>query len=68
MPRSDAQKAADKRYAEKIKDQHRHFGVNLRLDEYERITAALDAAGISKADFLRWGLEKLLEEQGRNKE
>lgn len=63
MPRSDAQKVADRRYAEKVKDQHRHFGVNLKVEEYDRITSVLDAAGISKADFLRWAAEKLKEEQ-----
>ncbi len=59
MARSEAQKAADKRYAEKIKDKHKHFAVNLKADEYERITAALEAAGMSKADFLRWAVEQL---------
>ncbi len=60
MPRSESQKAADKRYAEKIKDKHKQFAVNLKADEYERITAAIAAAGISKADFLRWAAERLL--------
>ena len=59
MARSEAQKAADKRYAEKIKDKHKQFAVNLKADEYERITAALSAAGMSKADFLRWAVEQL---------
>ena len=63
MPRSDAQKAADRRYAEKVKEQYKHFGVNLKVEEYDRINAALEAAGISKADFLRFGLEKLQEKQ-----
>lgn len=59
MVRSEAQKAADKRYAEKVKDKHKQFAVNLKADEYERITAALAAAGMSKADFLRWAVDKL---------
>ena len=59
MARSEAQKAADKRYAEKVKDKHTQFAVNLKADEYERITAALAAAGMSKADFLRWAVDKL---------
>ncbi|MBQ3483641.1 MAG: hypothetical protein IJA78_05645 [Clostridia bacterium] len=59
MARSEAQKAADKRYAEKVKDKHKQFAVNLKADEYERITAALAAAGMSKADFLRWAVDKL---------
>ena len=59
MARSEAQKAADKRYAEKVKDKHKQFAVNLKADEYERVTAALAAAGMSKADFLRWAVNKL---------
>ena len=59
MARSEAQKAADKRYAEKVKDKHKQFAVNLKVDEYDRITAALAAAGMSKADFLRWAVDKL---------
>ena len=59
MARSEAQKAADKKYAEKIKDKHRQFSVNLKADEYEKITAAIDEAGMTKADFLRWAVEQL---------
>ena len=59
MARSEAQKAADKRYAEKVKDKHKQFAVNLKADEYERVTAAPAAAGMSKADFLRWAVDKL---------
>ena len=59
MARSEAQKAADKRYAEKVKDKHKQFAVNLKADEYERVTAALASAGMSKADFLRWAVDKL---------
>ena len=59
MARSEAQKAADKRYAEKVKDKHKQFAVNLKADEYERVTDALAAAGMSKADFLRWAVDKL---------
>ena len=57
--RSEAQKAADKRYAEKTKDKYKQFAVNLKIDEYEEITAAIEDAGLSKADFLRWAVEKL---------
>lgn len=59
MARSEAQKAADRKYAEKTKDKHKQFAVNLKVDEYDRITAALAAAGMSKADFLRWAVDKL---------
>lgn len=59
MPRSDAQKAADKRYAQKIKGKYERFVVPLKPDEYERIDAAIKAAGMKKADFLRWAVEQL---------
>ena len=59
MARSEAQKAADRKYAEKVKDKHKQFAVNLKVDEYDRITAALAAAGMTKADFLRWAVDRL---------
>lgn len=59
MARSEAQKAADKRYAEKVKDQYKHFGVNMKTDEYEKIVQAIESANMSKADFIRWAVEQL---------
>lgn len=59
MARSEAQREADKRYAEKVKDKHRHFAVNLKVEEYEALNAEIEAAGMTKADFLRWALEQL---------
>ncbi len=59
MARSEAQRAADKRYAEKVKGRHKQFAVNLPEREYEEITAAIAAAGMSKADFLRWAAAQL---------
>lgn len=61
MDRSEAQKAADKRYAEKVKDKYKQFAVNLQIDEYETVTAAIAATGMTKADFLRWAVAKLQE-------
>ena len=63
MARSAAQRAADKRYAEKTKDRHRQFAVNLNVEEYARIVATLETAGMSKAAFLRWAAEKLQKEK-----
>lgn len=57
MARSEAQKAADKRYAEKTKDKHKHFAVNLKGDEYELVVRTVEASGMSKADFLRWAVK-----------
>lgn len=59
MARSEAQKAADKRYAAKNKDKYERFIVHLKPDEYESINAAISAAGMTKADFLRWAVEEL---------
>lgn len=59
MARSDAQKEADKRYAEKIKGRHRQFSVNLLTEEYEELTEAIAASGMTKADFLRWAVQQL---------
>lgn len=59
MARSEAQKAADKRYAEKNKDKYKQFAVNLQIEEYESISSAIEAAGMSKADFLRWAVKQL---------
>ncbi len=61
MARSEAQKAADKRYAEKVRAEKRYeqFVVNLKKDEYERICAAIESSGMSKADFIRWAVAQL---------
>ena len=59
MARSEAQKAADKKYTEKIKGKHKSFAVNLKSDEYERIVTIIDNAGLSKADFIRWAAAQL---------
>lgn len=59
MARSDAQKAADKRYAEKINGKHERFIVNLNPDEYKYIDGVIKAAGMKKAEFLRWAIHEL---------
>lgn len=63
MARSEAQKAADKRYREKAKEQYEHFVVNLKRDERARIENAIAAAGMGKAEFLRWAVEQLEKRQ-----
>lgn len=63
MTRSDAQKSADRRYAERIKGKHKQFAVNLPADEYETITNIISASGLSKADFLRWAANELKKRQ-----
>ena len=59
MARSEAQKAADKKYAQKVKGQTSHFGVNLKCEEYQYISDTLEQFGMTKADFLRWAVEEL---------
>lgn len=61
MARSDAQKNADKKYAAKIKGRHNLFAVNLKSEEFQEISTAIEAAGMTKADFVRWAYRKLLE-------
>ncbi len=59
MERSEAQKAADKKYAAKINGKYKPFIVNLTPDELARIDAIIAAAGMKKAEFLRWAVGEL---------
>lgn len=59
MARSEAQKAADARYAKKVSGKYKPFIVNLTPDELARIDAVIEAAGMKKAEFLRWAVKQL---------
>lgn len=59
MERSEAQKAADARYAKKINGKYKPFIVNLDPAELARIDAIIAAAGMKKAEFLRWAVAQL---------
>lgn len=59
MARSETQKAADKRYREKTKDTYKHFVVNLKREDCDRIESAIKNSGMNKAEFLRWAIEQL---------
>nr|DAO90665.1 MAG TPA: NikA, BACTERIAL CONJUGATION, RELAXASE, DNA [Caudoviricetes sp.] len=59
MERSEAQKAADKKYAAKINGKYKPFIVNLTPDELARIDAIIAASGMKKAEFLRWAVGEL---------
>lgn len=59
MARSEAQKAADKRYAEKTKGSYINFAIPLKREEKERYEAILKAHGLGKVEFLRWAIGEL---------
>ena len=59
MARTDAQRAADKKYAAKINGKYKPFIVNLDPAELARINAVIVASGMKKAEFLRWAVGEL---------
>lgn len=59
MARSEAQKAADRKYAQKIGGKYKPFIVNLLPDEYDNISKIIAEAGMKKAEFLRWAVKEL---------
>ncbi len=59
MARSEAQKAADKRYREKVQEQYERFVVNMKKEECEAICEAIKESGMTKVDFLRWAVSEL---------
>lgn len=61
MARSEAQKAADKKYAAKINGKYKPFIVNLTPDELAQINTIIASAGMKKAEFLRWAVKQLEE-------
>ena len=64
MARTDAQRAADKKYAAKINGKYKPFIVNLMPDELAHIAAVIAASGMKKAEFLRWAIKQLEENKG----
>lgn len=65
MARSEAQKAADARYAKKVSGKYKPFIVNLLPDELAYMDSVIEVSGMTKADFLRWAVKEL---EQRNKE
>lgn len=51
MARSEAQKAADKRYAAKVNGKYKPFIVNLTPEELAYIDGVIKAAGMKKPSF-----------------
>lgn len=60
--RSEAQKKADMKYAQKNKGKYTYWGTSFPKYEAERIAETLKIKGMRKAEFIRWGI-KLLEEK-----
>lgn len=58
MARSEAQKAADKRYKEKHKNADVSWGTRLKPGEAQELDDVIKASGLSRAGFLRWALEE----------
>lgn len=57
--RSEAQKAADKRYQAKARHRYKCFIVHLLPNELEHMSDLIRRSGMSKADFLRWAVKIL---------
>ena len=59
MPRTDAQKRADKTYRESHKGDYKLFSTGFKAAEAEHIENVLKAHNLSKADFVRRGVARL---------
>lgn len=59
--RSEAQRAADKKYAAKIQKEKKYerFVVNLNQEEYAHVESVIKAHGMGKTEFLRWAIQQL---------
>lgn len=62
MARSEAQKAADKRYRETHKNDMKKWATWFKPEEAAEIDAIIKQSGMSKADFIRWAIEKYKEQ------
>lgn len=61
--RSEAQKAADKKYRETHKGSMITWSISLKPDEAASINEAIMKSGMNKVDFIRWAIKKLKEEK-----
>lgn len=61
MARSEAQKAADKRYREKNHGRERTLMFKLKKEEADYFDHIIRQAGMTKADFLRMSIKNYLE-------
>lgn len=59
MARSEAQKAADRRYREAHKHDSIKWGTRLKPNEATEYDELLRQNGMTRADFVRWAIEEL---------
>jgi hypothetical protein len=62
MARSEAQKAADKRYKETHKGEFVTWTTKFRTEQADEIDEVIRASGMSKAEFIRWAVAKYKEQ------
>lgn len=62
MARSDAQKAADRRYAENHKGNFITWTTKFKPVEAAEIDEIIKQSGMSRADFIRWAVVKYKEQ------
>lgn len=62
MARSEAQKAADKRYRESHKNDLIKWSTWFKPAEAAEIDVIIKQSGMSKADFIRWAIAKYKEQ------
>lgn len=56
--RSDAQRAADARYAARNPNRQRTLSFRYGTEEANAIEQSITATGMTKADFLRWAVSQ----------
>jgi hypothetical protein len=62
MARSEAQKAADKRYKETHKGEFVTWTTKFRTEQADEIDEVIKASGMSRAEFIRWAVAKYKEQ------
>ncbi len=58
MARSEAQKAADRRYKETHKGESVTWTTKFKTAEAAEIDAVIKSSGMSRAEFIRWAVDK----------
>lgn len=64
--RSEAQKAADKRYRERTKGAYSNLVFPLKTEERAAVEETLARLGVKKVEFLRWAIAELERRGGLN--